>query len=96
MDGFKENKAIAEKQDTITIAVLSSFTIDPLIPCLSVECHLVKLEPKFYVAPFNRFQDVILDQSSGLYSSNPEIIFFFVELESLLDEMFRVNFPECR
>ncbi len=83
----------AEKQDTITIAVLSSFTIDPLIPCLSVECHLVKLEPKFYVAPFNRFQDVILDQSSGLYSSNPEIIFFFVELESLLDEMFRVNFP---
>ncbi len=82
-----------DKKNTIKIAILSSFTVDPLLPCLDVECRLVGLDPHFYVSPFNRFQDVVLDPSSKLYSFDPDVVFFFVELESLVPETFRVDFP---
>ena len=76
----------------IKIAVLSSFTIDPLAAFLDIDCRKEKLFPEIYIAPFNRFQEEIIDNKSQLYKFKPEIIFFFVELESLLEENFLIDF----
>jgi FkbH-like protein len=81
-------------QQQINIALLSSFTIDPLVTYLDIDCRLIGLFPQVYVAPFNRYQEEVFNEQSGLYQSQPDIILFFVEIESILDEMFRVQFPQ--
>ncbi|PVX24924.1 MAG: hypothetical protein CW716_09140, partial [Candidatus Bathyarchaeum sp.] len=52
----------------IKVALLSSFTIDPLSIYLDVKVRLVQLFPEIYVAPFNQYQQEILDENSGLYA----------------------------
>jgi len=78
----------------LNVALLSSFTIDPLVTYLDIDCRLIGLFPQVYVAPFNRYQEEVFNEQSGLYQSQPDIILFFVEIESILDEMFRVQFPQ--
>ncbi|MHA2243745.1 MAG: HAD-IIIC family phosphatase [Candidatus Hodarchaeales archaeon] len=80
----------------ISIALLSSFTIDPLAIFLDIDCRLKGLFPEIYVAPFNRYQEEVINEESGLYQSQADIILFFVEVESLLDDMFRVKFPQMK
>ncbi|UCG90657.1 MAG: HAD family hydrolase [Candidatus Heimdallarchaeota archaeon] len=80
----------------INIALLSSFTIDPLAIYLDIDCRLKGLFPEIYIAPFNRFQEEVINERSGLYQSQPDIIIFFVEVESLLEDMFRVKFPQMK
>jgi FkbH-like protein len=79
-------------EQRVNIAILSSFTIDPLVACLDIDCRLSDIFPEIYIAPFNRYQEEILDEQSGLYQSRPDIIFFFVQVESLLDTKFRIDF----
>ncbi|MFX0183985.1 MAG: HAD-IIIC family phosphatase [Candidatus Hodarchaeota archaeon] len=81
-------------QQRLNVALLSSFTIDPLVTYLDIDCRLIGLFPQVYVAPFNRYQDEVFNKESGLYQSQPDIILFFVEIESILDDMFRVQFPQ--
>ncbi|MCK5047187.1 MAG: HAD family hydrolase, partial [Candidatus Heimdallarchaeota archaeon] len=80
----------------IKIALLSSFTIDPLAAFLDIDCRMEDLLPEIYVAPFNRFQEEIIDDKSKLYKFKPEIIFFFIELESLLEENFLIDFTRLK
>ncbi len=80
-----------EKQ--IKIALLSSFTIDPIATYLDIDCRLEGLFPQIYIAPFNRYQEEVINSQSELYKFNPDIIIFFVELESILGDNFRVKFP---
>lgn len=81
-------------QQQLNVALLSSFTIDPLVTYLDIDCRLIGFFPQVYVAPFNRYQEEVFNEQSGLYQSQPDIILFFVEIESILDEMFRVQFPQ--
>ncbi|MFX0170636.1 MAG: HAD-IIIC family phosphatase [Candidatus Hodarchaeota archaeon] len=81
-------------QKQLNIALLSSFSIDPLMTYLDIDCRLIGLFPQVYVAPFNRYQEEVINEHSGLYKSQPDIVLFFVEIESILDEMFRVHFPQ--
>ncbi|MHA2363833.1 MAG: HAD-IIIC family phosphatase [Candidatus Hodarchaeales archaeon] len=81
------------KQKKVRIALMSSFTIDPLSAYLDVDCRLIGLFPEIYIGPFNQYNQEILDQQSGLFKFNPQIILFSIHAESLLDNLFRVNFP---
>ncbi|MEA2070416.1 MAG: HAD-IIIC family phosphatase [Asgard group archaeon] len=81
-----------EDKQKVRIALLSSFTIDPLATFLDVDCRLEGLFPELYIGPFNRYQDLIINQKSELYDFNADVIFFFVRLESLLNEDFKVKF----
>ncbi len=78
----------------INITLMSSFTIDPLAIYLDIDCRLEGLFPEIYIAPFNRFQEEIINEQSGLYQSQPDIVILFIEVESLLEDMFRVKFPQ--
>ena len=73
----------AEAGRPVRIALLSSYTIDPLVPYLDAECRGAGLVPEFYVAPFNQYMQEILSLSSGLYRFKPEIIFVALAIDDL-------------
>jgi FkbH-like protein len=72
----------------IRVALLSSFTIDPLAIYLDVKSRLAQLHPEIYVAPFNQYQQEILDENSGLYAFKPDVIILAVQAEVLVNEKF--------
>jgi FkbH-like protein len=82
---------IPEKK-RIKIALLSSFTIDPLSMYLDIQCRLVGLYPEIYVAPFNQYQQEVLNVNSKLYKFKPDVIIFAVQISSLLPEDFFSQF----
>jgi FkbH-like protein len=88
------SKTEISPQEHINIALLSSFTIDPLGVYLDIDCRLNGLFPEIYVAPFNRYHEEVLNKESGLYKSQPDVVLFFVRVESLLEDTFRVNYPK--
>src|SRR5438132_496918 len=73
----------------VRIALLSSYTLDPLIPFLDVECRRAGLAPSFYAAPFNQYTQEVLNPSSGLYAFGPEIVFVALDLEDLFPDFRR-------
>ena len=70
------------------MALLSSFTIDPLAIYLDVKSRLAQLHPEIYVAPFNQYQQEILDENSGLYAFKPDVIILAVQADVLVNENF--------
>lgn len=65
------------------IAILSSFTIEPIIPYLYVKCCRAKLNSEFYVGGYNLFRQEILDPESQLYKFNPEVLVLAIRLQEL-------------
>ena len=80
----------AEKR--IRVALLSSFTIDPLGIYVDIESRLAQLHPEIYVAPFNQYQQEILDKNSRLYAFKPDVIILAVQADVLLNENFYSEF----
>ena len=87
---LKTAEAPSEKR--IRIALLSSFTIDPLGMYLDVKCRLVGLYPEVYIAPFNQYRQEIVDTGSRLYSFKPDIVIIAVEAQTLLPQDFFPNY----
>lgn len=71
----------------IKIALLSSFTINPVGAYLNVESIRIGLFPEVYIGSFNQYQQEILDNNSQLYKFQPEITFLSFQLHSLLPEI---------
>jgi FkbH-like protein len=80
------------EEKRIKIALLSSFTIDPIGIYLDIKSRLAQLHPEVYVAPFNQYQQEIIDENSGLYAFKPDIIILAVQAEVLLNENFYSDF----
>ncbi len=76
----------------IKVALLSSFTIDPLAIYIDIKSRLAQLHPEIYIAPFNQYQQEIFDENSGLYSFKPDIIILAVQADVLLNENFISEF----
>jgi FkbH-like protein len=76
----------------IKIALLSSFTIDPLGIYIDIKSRIAHLHPEIYIAPFNQYQQEIFDENSGLYAFKPEIILLAVQADVLLNENFMSEF----
>lgn len=80
------------EQNRLRVALLSSFTVDPLSIYLDIKSRLLKLHPKIYVAPFNQYQQEILDENSGLYAFKPDVIILSVQAEVLVNDKFYSEF----
>jgi FkbH-like protein len=81
---FKERKTLPpEAGRTAKIAVLSSYTIDPLLPYLDYECRKAGLVPDLYLAPFNQYMQETLQPTSALYRFKPEIVLLALAIEDL-------------
>jgi len=81
------------KEKRVKVALLSSFTVDPLAMYLDVKCRMCGLFPEIYVAPFNQFRQEILDRNSKLYAFNPDAVILTVMAEALLGYDFLTEFP---
>ena len=78
----------------VRIALLSSFTIEPLAVCLDVECRLAGLYPEIYISPINQYPQEILNRGSRLYAFDPDMVILAVHAESLLEDDFLPSFPK--
>jgi len=76
----------------IKVALLSSFTIDPLAVYIDIKSRLAGLYPEIYIGPFNQYQQEILDEGSKLYAFKPDVVVLAVQAESLLGEDFYSGF----
>ena len=90
---IKESDQLKVKHD-FKIALLSSFTVDPLAAYLDVDSRLIGLLPHVYVGPFNQYTQEIINDSSKYNQFNPNFTILSIELETLVNNMFLVNFPK--
>ncbi len=72
----------------VRIAVISSFTVDPLVPCLTVQAASRKISVDIYKTPYGQYHQEILNPNSNLYEFNPDLTFFWIDARSLLPELF--------
>ena len=68
----------------VRVALLSSFTLDPLVAFLRVGCLREGLVPEVRLEGFNQYRQALLDGASDFYAFQPDITFLMVELDSLL------------
>ena len=66
------------------IAVLASFTADPLVSFVDLEVRALGLAPQIYVGPFNSWAQEIVSPESDLYRFEPEIAFLAVAGDDLI------------
>ena len=69
---------------TARIALLSSFTVDFLVPYVDLECRALGLTPQIYVTPFNSWTQEVLAEASELRRFDPEIAFLAVSIDDLV------------
>lgn len=74
---------------TIRAALLSSFTIDALVPHVDLALRALNLAPELYVAPFNSWMRDIVDDESGLRRFAPDIVFLSVSIDDLMPQLSR-------
>ena len=68
----------------VRAAILSSYTVDALVPYLDLELRALGLNPEIYVAPFNSWTQEMLAADSGLGRFAPEIALLLVSIDDLL------------
>jgi len=71
----------------VRIALLSSFTIDTLVPYIDLECRALNLEPHIYVAPFNTWEREMLGEGSGMERFEPHIVFLAAAADDLMPSL---------
>ena len=62
----------------LKIAVLRSFTIEPLVPLVQARCFVAGLRTEWQVGGFNAFVQEILDDRSELYRFQPDVVFLAI------------------
>jgi len=72
----------------IRIAFLGSFTLNGFEETIQVQCNEEKINCITYNAPYNQFNQEILNKNSDLYKFNPDIIFFLIDNRTILDNLF--------
>jgi FkbH-like protein len=71
----------------VRAALLSSFTIDTVVPYVDLHIRNLGLVPEYYVAPFNSWAQEIIDDNSQLHRFDPEISFLSVAIDDLVPEL---------
>ena len=67
----------------IKIAVLRSVTIEPILPFVRVKCFESKLSPELYFGDYNVIDQEIMNENSGLYDFDPDVLIIFGRLEEI-------------
>ncbi|MBI2653875.1 HAD-IIIC family phosphatase [Candidatus Woesearchaeota archaeon] len=72
----------------VKVAFLSNFTITGLAETFKVLCYEHGIFIDCYTAPYNQYQQEILNKSSQLYKFNPDIIFILLDGEQLFSDFY--------
>lgn len=68
----------------VNVALVYSSTVNWIKDYLTVVLFKENLYPKIYVTPYQQTEQEILNPESGLYRFKPEVLFFHMELTSLI------------
>ena len=69
------------------MAVLRSFTVEPVVPMLRAAGFANGLDLTVHVGEFNAYAQEILDGASALYRFQPQAVFLAVDTRSLAPEL---------
>lgn len=67
----------------LRLAILRSYTVEPLIPYLEVECALAGIGLELFVGDYGTYRQEILDPRSGLYAFDPRAVLLLVDRDEL-------------
>jgi len=81
-DAARRLRQVREDWPPVRIALLSSFTIDLLVPYVEVETARAGLAADVYIAPFDTVQQELLGAGSGCLAHRPDVVF----VSQLLDD----------
>lgn len=70
----------------LKIAIISSFTIKGLDEILFVKCFQQGIRSEIYLAPYNQYNQEIVDPKSKLYKFNPDLIILMIDSLSFLGD----------
>jgi len=90
---FKRGKWEGTELKPVRIAILRTFTIEPLIPVFGCKCYQMKLRPGFYLGDYNVVEQEILQPDSELYHFQPEILILSLRPQELCPKLLD-SFPE--
>ena len=76
------------KHRTIKIALLASFTVKGIKEILLVECCRLGFLPSFYLGGYNQTMQEILNEESGLYQFDPDLIILFIDIQTMLGDLY--------
>lgn len=76
----------------IRIALLSSFTIEAIKEILFIKCCELGVVPEVYVAGYDQYHQEILNEHSGLYEFNPDLIILFIDIKKILGEQYSLPY----
>jgi len=82
------------------LAVLRSFTVEPIVPFLRAGAFDAKIDLTLYLSDFNAYVQEIVDPGSRLYQFSPDCIIFAVQTRDLVPALWsgvsRLNSEEVR
>jgi FkbH-like protein len=77
------------------VAVLSTFTIDPVRPFLDLELRAAGMVPEIYLAPFGAWEREVRDPGSGLRDFDPHAVCFALAADDLLPQLAGAPSPDA-
>ena len=72
---------------TVRVGVLSTFTIEPLLPHLRLAAGLNLMDVQPYSGDFNQVEQEAMNPQSGLYACNPEVVILAIRGEEFASDL---------
>jgi predicted enzyme involved in methoxymalonyl-ACP biosynthesis len=71
------------------VAVLRSFTIEPVLPLMRASARLYGLETSVWVGEFNNYAQEILAPDSALYRFDPQVVVLALQTRDLVPDVWQ-------
>ena len=71
----------------LRVAVLRSYTVEPVEPILKLRLILDGFQPTFWMGGYNQYVQEIVDPSSGLHAFRPDLVLLMVRLEEVMPDL---------
>ncbi len=94
-DYLRHLKAVEDAASGATplrVAVLRSYTLEPIEPVLRLRLLLEGFRPSFWFGGYNQYAQEVLDPQSGLHAFGPDLVLLMVRLDEVMPE-FIDDFP---
>lgn len=82
------SREITAQWPKIKIAVLTSFTTNGIEEVLTVQCAEQGISAEIYCAPYNQYNQEILNPGSRLYAFEPDLCIIFIDSRTALGNLY--------
>lgn len=70
----------------LRVALLRSYTIEPIEPILKLRLLLEGFQPSIWIGGYNQYAQEILDEGSPLYALQPDVVVMMMRLEDVMPD----------